>query len=139
MTDADKLFQPCSDEADDAAMIAEAISCIDRFTNRFNARDLAGMDALLHFPHVILSGEQLVIWDEAGQLPASFFDDLVRTTGWAKSTYQRKDAVLVSPRKVHLLVEYTRDRADGSVISRHINLWIVTSGHGRWGIKQRSY
>ncbi|WGS21252.1 MULTISPECIES: hypothetical protein [unclassified Bradyrhizobium] len=139
MSTTDNLFQPRSDAADDATMIAEAIGCIERFTERFNARDLAGMDALLHFPHVILSGEQLVIWDEVGKLPASFFDDLSRTTGWAKTTYQRKDPVLVSPRKVHLVVEYTRDRADGSIASRHRNLWIVTSENGRWGIKQRSY
>lgn len=139
MTDADRLFQPRSDDADDATVIAEAVRCIEQFTDRFNARDLAGMDALLHFPHVILSGEQLVIWDEAGQLPASFFDDLARTTGWAKTTYLRKEAVLASPRKVHLLVDYTRDRADGSIASRHRNLWIATSENGRWGIKQRSY
>ena len=139
MGNADNLFQPHSDGLDDVTMIAAAIRCIDDFTDRFNARDLAGMDALLHFPHVILSGEQLVIWDRPGQLPASFFDDLARTTGWAKSTYRRKEPVLVSPRKVHLLVEYSRDRADGSIASRHRNLWIVTSENGRWGIKQRSY
>ena len=139
MSSADNLFQPSTDDADDAATIAAAIRCIDEFTDHFNARDLAGMDALLHFPHVILSGEQLVIWDGPGQLPASFFEDLARTTGWARSTYQRKEAVLVSPRKVHLLVEYSRDRADGSAASRHRNLWIVTSENHRWGIKQRSY
>ncbi|MBR1160076.1 hypothetical protein [Bradyrhizobium elkanii] len=139
MSNADKLFQPGPDNADDAATIAAAIQCIDEFTDRFNARDLAGMDALLQFPHVILSGGQLVIWEGPGQLPPSFFDDLARTTGWAKSTYQRKEPVLVSPRKVHLLVEYSRDRADGSIITRHRNLWIVTSENRRWGIKQRSY
>ncbi|WGR94382.1 hypothetical protein MTX26_33795 [Bradyrhizobium sp. ISRA443] len=139
MSNAYSLFQPRSDAADDATVIAEAIRCIDDFTDRFNARDLAGLDALLHFPHIILSGERVVIWEQAGQLPASFFDDLARTTGWAKSTYQRKDPVLVSSRKVHLLVEYTRDRADGSIASHHRNLWIVTSEGGRWGIKQRSY
>lgn len=139
MSNADNLFRPSPDSADDATMIAAAIRCIDDFTDRFNARDLAGMDALLHFPHVILSGEQLVIWDKPGQLPVSFFDDLARSTDWAKSTYQRKEPVLVSPRKVHLVVEYSRDRADGSIISRHCNLWIVTFEHDRWGIKQRSY
>ncbi|WP_342708925.1 hypothetical protein AAFG13_28835 [Bradyrhizobium sp. B124] len=139
MSYADDLFQPGTDDADDATMIAAAIRCIDDFTDRFNACDLAGMDALLHFPHVILSGEQLVIRERPGQLPASFFDDLARTTGWAKSTYQRGEPVLVGPRKVHLVVEYSRDRADGSIASRHRNPWIVTSEDGRWGIKQRSY
>ncbi|WP_456729748.1 hypothetical protein [Bradyrhizobium sp. USDA 3364] len=39
----------------------------------------------------------------------------------------------------HPLVEYSRDRADGSIMTLHRNLWVVTSENGRWGIKQRSY
>ena len=139
MTTVAALFQPTPDQDDDAGMIAEAIRCVEGFTARFNARDLAGMDSYLHFPHPILSGEQLVIWDRPGSLPSSFFDELQRETGWAETTRQRKDAVLVSPRKVHLVVEYTRNRADGSVASRHGNLWIVRFADDRWGIKQRSY
>jgi hypothetical protein len=34
---------------------------------------------------------------------------------------------------------YSRNRADGSIITQHRNLWIVTWQDGRWGIKQRSY
>ena len=134
-----ELFHPTSRNDDDAAMIAEAVRSVEAFTDRFNARDLDGMDACLHFPHIILSGEHLVVWTEPGNLPASFFDDLQRDTGWAESKYLRKDAVLVSPRKVHLVLEYTRNRADGSVASRHVNLWIVSFDRGRWGIKLRSY
>ncbi len=139
MSNADTLFQPHPQTDEDATALAEAVRCIEAFTSRFNARDLAGMDELLHFPHIILSGEHLVVWAEPANLPASFFDDLERDTGWAESRYQRKDAVLVSPRKVHLVVEYTRNRADGSVASSHKNLWVVTFADGRWGIKLRSY
>lgn len=120
-------------------MIAQAMACAEAFTERFNARDLVGMDALLHFPHIILSGAQLVIWTEPGNLPASFFEEIERETGWAETRYQRKEAVLVSPRKVHLVVDYTRNRSDGSVISAHSNMWIITDENNRWGIKQRSY
>src|SRR5690349_10240256 len=93
------VFQPAFDGFSESVMVEEAITCIERFTKRFNSRDLQGMDALLHFPHIILSGEKLVIWDAPGQLAASFFDDLA-TDGWARSTYQRKQPILVSPRKV---------------------------------------
>lgn len=136
----DSVFNPPHDQAvDEAAMIVAAIDCVSAFSACFNARDLAGMDAHLHFPHIILSGEQLVVWDKPGQLPARFFDDLEAATGWHQSIYQRKQAVLVSPRKVHLVVDYTRNRRDGSVISAHQNLWVVTQDDGRWGIKLRSY
>jgi hypothetical protein len=40
---------------------------------------------------------------------------------------------------VHLVVAYTRNRQDGSVISGHESLWIVTLESERWAIKQRSY
>ncbi|MFM0670553.1 hypothetical protein [Paraburkholderia sediminicola] len=139
IADANALFIPQQDDIDEAAMTLAALACIDGFTACFNARDLDGMDAHLHFPHVILSGEQLVIWERPGQLPAAFFDDLARDTGWHHTAYQEKEVVLVSPRKVHLRVVYSRNRADGSIITQHRNVWIVTWQDGRWGIKQRSY
>lgn len=117
---------------------AAAIACIEAFTDRFNARDPAGMDATLHFPHLILADAQLVIWTAPGQLSPTYFDEL-EATGWARSTYHAKQVVLASDRKAHLLVDYSRDRADGTQISRHQNLWIVTLEDGRWGLKQRSY
>ena len=139
MADTDSLFQPVSQALSDSDAVAAAITCIEAFTTCFNARDLVGMDACLHFPHIILSGDRLLIWPEGGQMPLCFFDDLHRNTGWVETRYLRQDAVLVSPGKVHLVLDYTRNRADGSVISHHRNLWIVTWEGGRWGIKQRSY
>jgi hypothetical protein len=133
------VFVPAGDGQDPEEMVRAALATVDAFTDRFNARDLAGMDALLHFPHVILSGESLVVWDRPGRMPAGFFDDLAATTGWHHTAYVEKRPVLVNARKVHLFVDYTRNRADGTVITRHQNLWIVTLDGGRWGIKQRSY
>ena len=140
MNDSKSSFTLSSDQiADDTASAARALECVEAFTDRFNARDLAGMDALLHFPHIILSGETLTVWDGPGQLPDTFFDNLTATTGWHRSKYREKRIVLVGPRKVHLLVEYSRDDAAGRPITLHRNLWVVTFDAGRWGIKQRSY
>ena len=139
MPDLSSVFIPAGDGADPDEMVRAAIAAADAFTDRFNARDLAGMDALLHFPHVILSGEKLIVWEGPGRMPPAFFEGLARTTGWARTLYVERRAVLVNARKVHLFVDYTRNRADGSVITRHQNLWVVTHDGGRWGIKQRSY
>ena|SRR5581483_7003491 len=137
---ASSIFTPAMEaDQDSRAAVRAAIATADAFTARFNARDLAGMDALLHFPHVILSAETLIIWDRPGQLPPTFFDDLSAGTGWHHTEYVERRSVLVCVRKVHLLVDYTRNRADGTVISRHQNMWTVTREAGRWGIKQRSY
>ncbi len=104
--------------------VRQALACIDAFTERFNARDAEGMDAQLHFPHVILAGETLVVWDGPGR---------------HRTRYRRQEVVLATPTKVHLLVEYSRDDAAGVPLSVHRNLWIVTLDGGRWGLKQRSH
>lgn len=122
----------------DAYAVEKAIDCIETFTVRFNSMDLAGMDALLHFPHVILSGGKLVVWEGPGQHAATFFDELTMT-GWHQTTYRRKQVILATPTKVHLLVEYSRENSRGNVLSNHHNLWIVTFDDERWGIKLRSY
>lgn len=116
----------------------DALACLASFTERFNARDAAGMDGHLHFPHAMLVGERLVVWKTPGQLPAGYFDDLA-AQGWARSTYHETHVVLADDRKVHVLVDYSRDDADGRPLSRHQNLWIVTFESGRWGVKLRSY
>lgn len=71
-----------------------------------------GRDACLHFPHAFLSREQLIAWAQPGQLPASFFEEREATTGWSPTVYHDRKVVLVSLRKVHLLVRYSRNRAD---------------------------
>ena len=132
------LFVPDADDEDAAEKVRHCIAVIDAFTERFNNHDHAGVEKLLHFPHIILLGEELSIWETPGQVTAKFFDELA-ATGWTYSRYLEKRPVLVSPRKVHFVVVYTRNRADGSVITHHENLWILTKDQGRWGIKQRSY
>ncbi|HTS53525.1 MAG TPA: hypothetical protein VMH26_09660 [Burkholderiales bacterium] len=138
MSDYSTFFRPASRPESAEELVAGATGCIDAFTERFNDRDLAGMDALLHFPHVMYSAEELLVWERPGQLPSDFFDKLA-STGWAKSVYESRTPVLVSPNKAHFLVHYTRRRADESVISRHENLWIVIKARGTWRIALRSY
>jgi hypothetical protein len=71
MTNAASLFLPAADGTDGGAMVAHAIACIDAFKEAFNRRDMHGIDAHLHFPHGILSGEKLVVGEQPGQLPVS--------------------------------------------------------------------
>lgn len=115
-----------------------ALACLDAFTERFNARDPVGMDAQLHFPHVLLTGGHVTVWKAPGQVGPGYFDDLA-ATGWRRSTYHARTPVLVAPDKVHVIVDYSRDGEGGVELSRQQNLWIVTLEGGRWGIKLRSY
>lgn len=135
----DQLFVAlASYEEGEAYAVQKAFDCIETFTARFNGMDLAGMDALLHFPHVVLDAGKLVVWDRPGQHGVTFFDEL-RATGWHRTMYRRKEVVLATPTKAHFLVEYSREDTEGNVRSTHHNLWIVTFEDERWGIKLRSY
>jgi hypothetical protein len=138
MSDYAKFFRPDGSGEAAAELIAAAESCLEGFTNCFNAKDCVGMDAHLHFPHVMYSGAERLVWELPGQLPNDFFDKLI-ATGWARTVYEEKQPILVSPDKVHFRVRYTRRSSDGRVLSEHGNIWFVTRIGGRWGIALRSY
>ena len=138
MTDFNRFVAPPDHGDPDGRSVAQASACLDCITAAFNACDVTGMDSALHFPHVMLSGAKQVVWLTAGQHPADFFDKL-KASGWHCTRYEAQEPVLVSLDKVHFVVTYTRRAADGSVLSRHKNLWIVTRVAGTWGIALRSF
>lgn len=122
----------------DAAAVVEAIACLNRFTAAFNAGNLAGMDAELHFPHTMLFSAQELTWTKPGQHPTDLFESL-HLQGWAYTQYERVEPVLASFEKVHFSVTYSRRRADCSVLPEHRNLWVVVRRSSKWGIVWRSY
>ena len=132
------FIKPVASGESASELIAGAEACLDGFTACFNARDSAGMDMHLHFPHVMYSGAERLVWESPGQLPEHFFDELAET-GWAKTVYEEKQPILVSTDKVHFRIRYTRRAIDGSVLTEHENIWFVTRIGGRWGIVLRSY
>jgi len=135
----DTTFLKLSPSGEPAAeWIAGAEACLEGFTARFNARDRAGMDAHLHFPHVMFSGAECLVWEGPGQLSEDFFEKLT-ASGWAKTIYEEKQPVLAGRDKVHFRVRYTRRAMDGRMLSEHENIWFVTRIGGRWGIALRSY
>jgi hypothetical protein len=118
--------------------IAAAADCLDRFTAAFNARDFGAMDIELHFPHIMLSGAECLVWERPGQHPANLFATL-ESAGWAYTQYEEKVPILAGANKVHFAVTYTRRDQSGNVLSEHRNLWIVTQVEAKWGIALRSY
>ena len=57
----------------DPSVVAQASTCLDRFTAAFNACNLAAMDAELNFPHIMLSGSERLVWERPGQHPSDVF------------------------------------------------------------------
>ena len=138
VTAASALIDQPQDAGDMAAAVAQARQCLINFTDAFNRHDLAGMDACLHFPHQMWSGATLLTWPQAGSHPADFFTQLC-ATGWTHTRYESIEVALASASKVHCVVDYSRCGANGQVLSRHQNLWMLVQRDGRWGIVLRSY
>jgi len=138
MSDFAKFVKPEQSDEPEAEIVRAASACLDRFTAFFNVCDASGMDGELHFPHVMLSGAEHLVWPESGQHAADFFEEL-RASGWHYTQYEAKEAVLVCRDKAHIIVTYSRRNKNGDVLSMHKNLWIVTRISGKWGISLRSY
>src|SRR5215470_6615976 len=118
--------------------VVAAQECLVRFTAAFNACDFAALDAQLHFPHILCSGSDCIIWQAPGQHPLDLFSQL-KTAGWAYTQYESVEPILTCSEKVHFLVKYTRRNTAGHVLSEHENLWVAAKKQGKWGILIRSY
>ena len=112
-----------------------------------NELDIERHVATYHFPHFRLASGVLAVWttpDEAMPLlrlpPAERGPQLERVlgAGWKRSRWTRREIVQADAEKVHVVTRFERLRADGSRISAHDSLYVLTLEGGRWGIKGRS-
>ena len=120
----------------DEAAIGAAFSVLDRFMEALNARDEATLLATLHFPHYRLAGGRMRVWDKPGGLPWRFSRPC--RCGPAPQRLGFRKVIAAGKAKVHLDVQFTRYRADNSVIGSFRSLWIVTKADGRWAVAARS-
>lgn len=116
--------------------VAAAMAVLDAHMAALNARDEQALNATLHFPHYRLASERLQVWEGPGQYLADF---RARTTDdWDHSEWDYRNVVAAGASKVHLSVQFTRYRADNSVIGHYRSLWVVSELDGRWAAQLRS-
>jgi len=120
----------------DRAAVAAAIAVLDDHIKALNARDENALVATLHFPHYRLSDGRMKVWER----PGSYLKDFYARAGadWHHSAWDFRIVIAVGPDKVHLDVQFTRYRADSSVIGSYRSLWIVSKLDGRWAAQCRS-
>jgi hypothetical protein len=125
----------------DADPVAAALAVTDVFLATFNARDARAHAATLAFPHVRLASGTVRIWstlEEAVTAMERAIAALARHAGWDHSAWDHRDVVHSGPGKVHLDVQFTRYRADGSVIGVYPAIYVVVDDAGTWRIQARS-
>lgn len=123
------------DDVEREAVVA-AMAVLDAHLAGLNRRDEAAVVATLHFPHYRLAGGRLQVWDRGEGYLADF---LARAgDGWARSEWDFRNVVAAGPEKVHLDVQFTRYREDGSPLGAYRSIWIVARLDGRWAAQLRS-
>lgn len=123
---------------DEAKYIKEALACLDKFGAAFEKEDIEEMDNCCHFPHYLLSGSEVICWQEKDQITKAFFEDL-KQKGFKRTVVTKREPILICENKVHFLYSYYREDQSGNIMSQHDNLWILTFKDGKWGIQMRSY
>ena len=118
------------------AAIQNAIAVVDAHMAALNARDPDGLAATLHFPHYRLAGHTMKIWET----PDTYLDDFYARAGegWGRSQWNRQDVIHAEAAKVHLDMEFTRFRTDGSELGTYCSIWVITRIDGRWAAQLRS-
>ena len=76
------------------------------------------------------------VWENAER----YFDDFRARAGgdWHRSAWDFRNVIAASPEKVHLDVQFTRYRTDGSAIASYRSIWVVTRIGGKWAAELRS-
>ena len=92
----------------------------------------------MHFPHPRIADGKVVVYDKPGNNQIDLFDRLKKEDGWSYSRWVKREVIQSNERKAHVLLSYTRFRADKSVIGTYDSLYVLTKVDGRWGIQARS-
>jgi hypothetical protein len=123
----------------DAEDIAAARAAMDGFMSALNREDEQAIrDRWFHFPHVRFHSGKVTVFET----PAQFRSLVINRTGqareWARSAWDYVECIDAGPGKVHFRVQFSRYRADGSLIGSYRSFYIVTFKDGRWAIQGRS-
>lgn len=116
--------------------VTAAKAVLERHMEALNNRDPGALAASLHFPHYRFTGGKMKIWERPESYLADFFARAGE--GWHRSAWDFMTPVAAGPDKVHLDVQFTRYRADGSSMGAFRSLWVVTLVNGKWGAQLRS-
>jgi hypothetical protein len=130
---------------DERGPLEAAMAVTDAFLGTFNAGDAAGHAATLAYPHVRLASGTVRIWqtqEEATEAMARNIPLLRERAKWDHSRWDHRNVIHVGEDKVHLDVQFTRYRADGSVIGVYPAVYVVVrrseGDGGDWRIQARS-
>jgi len=116
-----------------------AVETAISFMNSFNNQNNSGCSDAINFPHARVGvGGKLIVTEKTPIQNDGFFEWFTNIYKWNHSYWDYRRVIQSDPNKVHLQIQFSRYKADGSKIGVFPSLWIVTNQEGHWGIKMRS-
>ena len=113
-----------------------ALAAVDRYLAALNSRDTEAIRDAFNFPHTrVRANGELARYETAEDYDFSSFFSQTGPQGWDHTKWDAVRVVFASEGKAHVTVDFTRYRADGSIIGRYFSLYIVTNQTGHWGIQ----
>jgi hypothetical protein len=116
-----------------------ARAVMEEFFRAWNTGEDAELRKVQHFPFITLGANGRTSIAMKAEDFTQNFPALRQNEGWAKSTLDGIQVLPVAaPDKIHLVVTYSRYKADGSKYVTGETFYILTKQNGRWGLQLRS-
>ena len=114
----------------------EALAAVVRYIAAINAHDTAAIRDTFNFPHARIGAMgKLSRFEQPEDYDFSHFYGRTSRDSWHHTQLDKTEIVLATDGKAHVAVDFTRYRADGSVIGHYFSLYVVTCQNGHWGIQ----
>ena len=118
--------------------IDAAMAVLDRFIAAFSASEVEGIRQAFNFPHARFHSGKVTIFPTPADYNMDIFRQSADAREWAESVWDERRVIHAGRDKVHFDTQFSRLRADGSVINTYRSIYIVTKIDGHWGIQGRS-
>lgn len=120
--------------------IDASMATTDAFLATFNDGDAPGHARTLAYPHIRLASGRVRIWQTIEEAVPAMEQGIaaLRAGGWDHSVWDHRNVIHSGDGKVHLDVQFTRYRADDSVIGVFPAVYVIVEQNGRWLIQCRS-
>lgn len=112
---------------------------LDEYMEAFNSGSVHRWASALHYPHVRLAGDRVMIWNN----PTEFTQDndvvkMRKKIHWGYNKIEKRQLVQFDPGKMHYIVKIGRYTDEGKLIVAFESLYVLTRVGVRWGVQCRS-
>ncbi|TFF83790.1 MAG: hypothetical protein EU552_02625 [Promethearchaeota archaeon] len=129
-----KVITVVKNEYEEKAVLA-AIS----FMNAFNKSDPHECDKYVHYPHIaILVNGNIISTEKPPFLSKKYFEAMSKISEWHHTCWDTRHVLHSGKNKIHLELQFTRYKYDGTKIASSHAIWIITNQNGYWGVVMRS-